>query len=220
MQRLSSMRVLKFVDDFRAPLLASAANHPINAVPMIAVGLILMLVGLPVVLLGVALIDFIVLVGVLQIAAARRHLIRRNLYQARERAARTLGPGMRSDWDRVLALVERAQGVSGRRRDLDGMLTTYLNLAMARKHAGACIDASGGDGTGLDGAPDEALLRRWSDARGRGERAVELLATQLTAMGQLIHLECELSMAEQCESAAELWASDVRDSVGEKALEP
>jgi hypothetical protein len=213
------MRVLKSVDDFRAPLLASAANHPLNAVPMIAVGLILMLVGLPLVLLGVALIDLILLACVVQLASARRHLFRRNLYQARERAARTLGPGLRSDWDRVLALVERAQAIGGPRRDLDGMLTTFLNLAMARKHAGACIDASGGDGTGLDGSPDEALLRRWSDARCRGERAVELLATQLTAVGQLIHLECELSMAEQCESAAELWAGEVRESVGEKALE-
>lgn len=190
-------------------MLVAAALHPLNAVPVAGVAVVLMMLGLMLGVLSLLVANLVAVVAVLRWPQARQHLGRRIERRARQRAAERLGPAEQAEWRSLETLAQRTSRFNPRRAQVESLLDGFLNLALALRYARACAD--GGDTSLLLPRATEPHVRTMVEERAlasrRAERAIRALRRKLEATEQLIRLACEVAIAEECEARADVSAS-------------
>jgi hypothetical protein len=212
-----ALRSFAQLDDFRQPLAAMAMFHPLNAIPLSAIAIMLLTMGSLVGALAMLLLDVAVVVMLLKWPPVRAKLCRRNHLRARRRAAEQLASQEQAEWRFVESLAHRTYRFNPRRRDLDDLLDTFLNVALTLTSARECAECAP-DAVPHRCAPHVAPLveKRELTAR-RTSRAIETLRNQLETTEQLIRLSCEVAIAEHCEAGVDLRLEDAPESAASAA---
>jgi hypothetical protein len=198
----------KSVDDYRLPVLVSAGAHPWNAVPAGGAAVTFMLAGFFLVALSVLAIDLALLFALVQLPGLRRRIGRLADRRARSRAAQRLGLSMQGEWQSLSSVAARTARFNPRRAEVETLLDQFLDVALTHHDARECADATAIDALRpLDGPAGELVEERRRVGE-RTERAIEALRSRLDETAQKIRLACDLAVAEECETGAELCLGD------------
>jgi hypothetical protein len=198
----------KSVDDYRLPVLFSAGAHPSNVIPVGGAVVTLVLTGFFLAALAVVAADLAVIMIVLRLKGVRRRVGRSAEREARKRAAQRLAAPEQERWQSLDALAARTESFNPRGREVERLLDTFLNVALAQQYAEQCTLGADVDETrSCEGAIGQIVAERKHAGR-RAEHAVSRLRAQLDATAQRIRLACAVAVAEQCEASAELWLPD------------
>ncbi len=217
-------RSIVCVEDCRPSVPTVALLHPLNSVPLCGVGLVLLLAGALVPLGLLLVVDALVLLLALRLPALRRRFGALAVQRARRRAAERLGQPERAEWESLRALVLRTQPLQSRRAEVEGLLTTYINVALALTRARQSLDATEAvELTRRESSRDDeaqaALTRYRASSAERATRAIAALQAQLATSGHLIRLACEEAGAAHCEAAAGMWSLEIDEAARAAQLE-
>ena len=168
--------------------------------------------GLGLVALASVVCQLLVLAGVLRSLPMRRRLARRQRRDARWRACATLDVDTHRKWQRIAAVVERAPALGLRHAELESLLDTFVNVALALHQAASCAAKTDAELPNESGGPVDDITRERRRARGRIDGAIAALRAELELTGQLVCALCESAIADRCESCAELWRADVKEA--------
>jgi hypothetical protein len=198
--------------DLRPSLLATGACHPLHVMALSTTAILLLAVGSLASTFAFLLVDTTLLLLLLRWRPLRAHLDRRAHRRARRRAADRLALAELSEWRCIEALVRRTSRFNPRRRDVEGLVDTYLNVALAFGQARTCAEDAQVHLLAGRGPHLADIAEQRERASARTVSAIDTLRSQLETTQQLIRLNCEVAIAEQCEAGADLGRDEVLEA--------
>ena len=109
-------------------------------------------------------------------------------------------------------LVIRTRPINSRSEELDQLLTTYLNVALALEDARAWKDAHCRRYSGSTADLTPELEKLEGDVVSRTNAAIARLEQQLSTIASVLRCVCAEAVRWRMESAATLWAEDIDDA--------
>jgi hypothetical protein len=196
----------KCVESYRRSILLTACAHPLHAVPVGGMLLVLLVSGFFLTALAVVALDLIGLVLLPPWRPLQRRIARCAERRARKRAAATLTTPVQRQWQSLDSAARRTEPFNPRRGEVESLLEAFLNIALAHHYARKCADTLAGHQSQAAGPLTEERV----EAHRRAERAIEALGAELDATAERIQLACDRAVAEQCEAGVDLWLSELQ----------